>query len=147
MKRTELSKLLGNRGSLGHRITEPNADYTVYDVGLSDSAGSNAVLFEIPPGVSTELEEIVRPINLKILTLHGIGRVLLHSRVIGNVRQQRLAVAEKPIAIVQGDIYSYQSCTDLVLLDTCTPPFQEGDEMEPDLTTLPDTLIAALRGR
>ncbi len=146
MNRTELVNILGSHGTLADRLTVGDADYSVYGVDLPDQKSSNAVLFDIPSDISTEFVEIVGPINLSVLTLFGIGRVLLHDRASGETSQHKLTVAESPVSICQRQIYAYQSLSGVVLLDTCTPPFEQKHEIEPDIATLPTALLVAHRG-
>jgi hypothetical protein len=147
MKRTQLNRLLPTGSTLGDLITEANSDYDVYAVKRPDETSSNTVVLDIPPGASTELLLVTNSIDLRIMTLKGIGRAMVHNLSSNTSRQQPLAVAEKPLLITQGDVYAYQclegSDEPLILLDRCTPPFTDGDEMIPDLGLLPLSFVSA----
>lgn len=116
---------------LGAALPQSPAGYDLYPIE-PERKDRNAVLFVIPPGVMTEHFFIIKPIKMVVRTLGGIGVARVFSVDRQQWKEHPLELTSQPVHIGQGDVYSYHNHgnQELIMRDDCTPPFQDGDEIE-----------------
>lgn len=145
MRRTELLELLQPDEILGEAEplqpggTRDTFGYQVYPVtSPEDALGSNAVLLDIAPGGSTELEHTVRRgQKLTVRARQGVGDLVIYLAS-GERRIYPLSLEDAEVQIDEGSTYQYLNTGDsdehLTVFDRSRPAWMPGDEIPVDCT-------------
>jgi len=106
-------------------------DYTVRPVALDESTpNTNVVIWDVPAGSETEVLHVTGSIAMQVAAISGEGEVVVH-RSHGERHIRTLGRSLGAVTLSEGDTYQYLSTGDepLEVLDECSPPFQDGDEI------------------
>lgn len=104
---------------------------------------SNTVMFKIQPGSETELIHATGNIAMQVQGVEGKGEVVIY-RPNGRRDIFELRAGLAVVAIDQGDTYQYLHTGEwdrpFAVLDRCSPPFREGDEVSLEPSSAADGL-------